>query len=158
MFLASLILILSTAFFFFYFQTVCQGILRRRFDLNYFRVIVDVNRLGFLSVRQALEQSDSLADYPRLRMTLKCDFQALTYLLKNSAKADPRYSPQERLLSLYFRLTFLSMTARHLLRLREKPAILKLTAILQYFANLVGKRTSEVRFAKVAASDYLLSR
>jgi hypothetical protein len=38
----------------------------------------------------------------------------------------------------------------------EKPAILKLTAILQYFANLLGQRVNTVRFANLTASDYLL--
>jgi hypothetical protein len=47
--------------------------------------------------------------------------------------------------------------ARHWLRLREKPPILKLTAILQFFANVVGQRVSMVRFGNLTASDYLLN-
>jgi hypothetical protein len=39
----------------------------------------------------------------------------------------------------------------------EKPAILKLTAILQYFANVVGQRVNTVQFANLTASDYLLN-
>jgi hypothetical protein len=38
----------------------------------------------------------------------------------------------------------------------EKPAILKLTAILQYFANVVGQRVNSVRFANLTAADYVL--
>jgi len=57
---------------------------------------------------------------------------------------------------LYFRLVFASLITRHWLRVREKPAILKLTAVLQYFANVVGQRVDTVRFANLAASDYLL--
>jgi hypothetical protein len=38
----------------------------------------------------------------------------------------------------------------------EKPAILKLTTILQYFANVVGQRVNTVRFANLTAADYLL--
>ena len=52
MFVASLILILSTALFFFYFQATCQKILRRQFDAEYFQVIVKANRLEFPSVQK----------------------------------------------------------------------------------------------------------
>jgi hypothetical protein len=156
MFLPALILILSTALFFFYFQATCQKILRRQFDREYFQAIVNANRLEFLSVRKALEDFDEPVDYPRLRMMLKCDFLALTYLLKNAANLKQRYSSEERLLVLYFRLLFFSLLTRHWLRLRQKPAIVKLTAILQFFANVLGQRVSTVRLADLTASDYLL--
>jgi hypothetical protein len=80
-------------------------------------------------------------------MTLENDFLALTYLLKNAVNVDQRYSREERLLMLYFRLVFASLITRHWLRVHEKSAILKLTAILQYFANVVGQRVSNARFA-----------
>jgi len=41
--------------------------------------------------------------------------------------------------------------------LRENSALLKLTTILQYFANVVGDRVNTVRFGNVTASDYLLN-
>ncbi len=157
MFLAALVLIISTALFFFYLQATCQKILRRVFDQEYFQAIVNANRLEFPFVRKALEDFDAPVDYPRLRMILKCDFLALTYLLKNAANVNQRYSRDERLLILYFRLTFFSLVARHLLKLREKPAILQLTAILQYFANVVGQRVNMVRFGNLTTSDYLLN-
>jgi len=156
MFVAALILIISTALFFFYFQATCQKILRRQFDREYFQAIVNANRLEFPSVRKALEEFDVPVDYPRLRMMLKCDFLALTYLLKNAANLQQRYSSEERLLIVYFRFVFLSMLTRHWLRLREKPAILKLTVILQYFANVLGQRVNTIRLADLSASDYLL--
>ena len=56
----------------------------------------------------------------------------------------------------YFRLVFASLITRHWLRVREKPAILKPTPILQYFANVVGQRVDSVRFATLTASDYVL--
>jgi hypothetical protein len=46
---------------------------------------------------------------------------------------------------------------RHWLKLREQPAALKMTAILQYFANVVGERANTVRFGNLTASDYLLN-
>jgi hypothetical protein len=154
--LAALILILSSAFFLFYLQVTCQRLLRRQFDREYFLAIVNANRLEFPAVRRTLEEFNAPVDYPRLRMMLKCDFLALTYLLKNAVNVDQRYSREEQLLMLYFRLGFASLITRHWLRVREKSAILKLTAILQYFANVVGQRVDTVRFANLAASDYLL--
>ncbi len=157
MFMATIILILSTALFFFYLQAVCQKILRRKFEQEFFLAIVNANRLEFPSVRKSLEDFDVPVDYARLRMMLKCDFLALTYLLKNAANAGRSFSHEERLLIYYFRWAFFSLVLRHLLRLREKPAVLKMTAILQYFANVVGQRVNAVRFGSLTASDYLLN-
>ncbi len=157
MILAALILILSTAMFFFYFQATCQRILRRQFDREYFLSIVNANRLEFPSLRKSLEDFGAPVDYPRLRMILKCDFLALAYLLKNAANVNQRYSKEERLLILYFRWLFLSLAARRVLRFGEKQAILRLTSILQYFANVVGQRVNTVRFGNLTAADYLLN-
>jgi hypothetical protein len=156
MVLSALILILSTAFFFFYLQATCQRILRQQFDREYFLAIVNASSLEFPAVRRTLGEFNAPVDYPRLRMMLKCDFLALSYLLKNAVNVHQRYSREERLLMFYFRLVFASLITRHWLRVGEKPAILKLTAILQYFANVVGQRVNTVRFANLTASDYLL--
>jgi hypothetical protein len=157
MILAALILILSTALFFFYFQVTCQKVLRRQFDREYFQSIVNANRLEFPSLRKSLEEFGTPLDYPRLRMMLKCDFLALTYLLKNAANVNQRYSKEERLLILYFRWQFLSLAVRRLLKVSEKKAVLRLTSILQYFANVVGQRVNAVRFGNLTAADYLLN-
>ena len=157
MFLATLILIISVALFFFYIQVTCQRILRRRFDKEYFQAIVSANRLEFLSVRQTLEEFDSSVDYARVRMTLKCDYLALTYLLKHAANFKQRYSRDELLMIFHFRAALFSLLARHALKLKEKPAILRLTAVLQYFANVVGQRVSQIRFGDLSATDYLMN-
>jgi hypothetical protein len=157
MILAALILILSTAMFFFYFQATCQKILRRQFDREYFQSIATVNRLEFPCLRKSLEEFGAPADYPRLRLMLKCDFLALTYLLKNAANVNQRYSNDERLLILYFRWQFVSLAVRRLLKVGEKKTILKLTSVLQYFANVVGQRVDSVRFGNLTAADYLLN-
>jgi hypothetical protein len=153
---SALILILSTAFFFFYLQATCQGILRQQFDREYFLAIVNATRLEFPAVRRTLGEFNASVDYPRLRMMLKYDFRALTYLLKNAVNVHQRYSGKERLLMFYFRLVFASLIIRQWLRVREEPAILKLTAILQYFANVLGQRVDTVRFTNLTAADYLL--
>ena len=157
MIVPTLILVLSTAMFFFYFQVTCQKILRRQFDREYFQSIANANRLEFPALRKSLEEFGAPADYPRLRMMLKCDFLALTYLLKNAANVNQRYSKEERLLILYFRWQFLSLALRRLLKVGEKKAILKLTSVLQYFANVVGQRVDSVRFGNLTAADYLLN-
>ena len=157
MILATIILVLSTAMFFFYFQVTCHKILERQFDREYFQSIANANRLEFPALRKSLEEFGAPLDYPRLRMMLKCDFLALTYLLKNAANVNQRYSHEERLLILYFRWQFLSLAVRRLLRVGEKKAALKLTAVLQYFANVVGQRVNTVRFGNLTAADYLLN-
>ena len=155
--MGALILIVSTGLFFFYLQAICQKILRRQFTQGFFQSIVNANRLEFPSVRKAIEEFDAPMEYPRLTLTLQCDFLALRYLLKNAANVSQSYSYEERLLMVYFKLVFASLVARHWLRLREAPAILKLTSILEYFANVVGERVYSVRFGNLTASDYLLN-
>ena len=156
MVLAALILILSTAFSFFYLQATCQRILRRQFEREYFPDIVNASRLEFPAVRRTLGEFYASVDYPRMRMMLECDFQALSYLLKNAVNVQQSYSSEERLLMLYFRLVFASLIILRWLRVGEKPAVLKLASILQYFANVVGQRVNTVRFASPTAADYLL--
>ena len=90
-------------------------------------------------------------------MTLKCDYLALTYLLKNAANAEQSYSREERLLMLYFRAIFCAVCTLHFFKLHEKPAVLKLTAILQHFADVIGFRVNRARFGNLSASDYLLT-
>jgi hypothetical protein len=152
---ASLILIVSSALFLFYFQATCQKILKREFQQDYFQSIVNANRLEFPSVRKALEEYDGPVDYARFRMTLKCDYLALTYLLKNAANAKQRFTWEEQFLMLYFQAIYLVLVTRHTVRLKEKSAFVPLTAILQYFANVVGQRVNAVRFGNLAPSDYL---
>jgi hypothetical protein len=151
------ILIVGSALALFYLQTACQKILARKFSEEYFQSIVNANRLEFPFVRKALEEFDTPVDYPWIRMTVKCDYLALTYLLKNAANAKQRYSRNEILLMAYFRSVLFTLSLLHLFGLREQPAILKLTAILQHFADVVGERVSSVRFGDLSASEYLLS-
>jgi len=157
MILATLIFILATAVLLFLLQVASQRILRRQFDREYFQSIANVNRFEFPSLRESLEESAAPANYFRLRMMLKCDFLALTYLLRNAANVNQRYSHEERLLILYFRWQSLSLAVRRLLRVGENKAILRLTSVLQYFANVVGQRVDAAKYGSLTASDYLLN-
>jgi hypothetical protein len=156
MIMAAIILILSTAMVFFYFQATCEKILRQQFDRKYFQSIVNANRLEFPSLQRLLEEFDVPGDYPRLREMLELDFRALTYLLKNASNMHRRYSNEERLLILYFRWLSLSLAARHLLKLGGKQAPLRLTSVLQFFANVVGQRLNTVRFGNLTTAGYVL--
>jgi len=155
--LAILIIIVSIALLFFYLQATCQRILRREFGHEFFHSVVNANRLEFPFVRKALEEFDVPVDYERFRMQLKCDFLALTYLLKNAGNAKRRFSKDERLLRMYFRAVFSVLWIRHRMGLSERAAVLKLTSILEYFANVLGERVDTIRFGDMTASDYLMS-
>ncbi len=152
MILAWLILTLSMAMVFFYFQTTCQKILRRQFEGAPFESITNVIRLEFPSVRRSLEEFSAPADYRRLRRMLHCDFLALTYLLKNGANLKQHYSNEELLLTLYFRWQLLSLAVRSQLKAGEKKATLRLTSVLEYFANVVGQRMNTVGCGNSAAA------
>lgn len=154
---ATVIVIVSTALLLFYLQSVCARVLGRRFEQEYFHAIVNANRLEFPFVRSAVEEYEVPVDYPRFRMQLKCDFLALTYLLRNAANANKRLSRQEWLLVWYFRFTYLFLGIFHLLGLSERHWILRMTRVLEYFANVLGQRVSTVRFGEISASEYLLS-
>jgi len=155
--LAIMIIIVSIALLFFYLQAICQRILRREFGHEFFHSVVNANRLEFPFVRKALEEFNVPVDYERFRMQLKCDFLALTYLLKNACNAKRRFSKEERLLRMYFRVVFSVLWIRHRMGLSERAAVLKLTSILQYFANVLGERVHTIRFGDMTASDYLMS-
>jgi len=152
-----LILALSLAMVFFYFQATCQRILRRQFERDYFQSIANVIRLEFPSVREALAESGSSLDYFRLSKALKRDFLALTHLLGNTADVKPGYYKEQRLLVLYFRVQLFSFAVRHLLRVGERKAAVKLTSILQYFANVIGQRMNEVRFGNSWTATHLVN-
>lgn len=157
MVMACLILVFSTALFFFYCQVTIQKILRRAFDHASFQALAAANHLEFPALRNAFEEADASADYARMRMNIKCDYAALTYMLKNASNIRQGYSHEERLLMLHFRLHLVSLTVRHMLRLCEKPAVVSLASILQYFGNVVGARMNSLRSADLSISDYVLS-
>ena len=157
MFMPVLILIASTGLLLSCLHLLCQKFLRRRLNQEFYQRVVNANRLEFLSVRRTIEDFGLPVEYSRLTMTLKCDFLALTYLLENAANINQNCTYEEHLLILYFKVVYVSLITRHCLRLRETPALLKLTTILQYFANVVGERVEAVRFEELTTADYLLN-
>jgi hypothetical protein len=149
--LSALILVLSGGLLFFYFQTLCQRILRREFDRAYFQTIVNAARLEFASLRQSLERPAASLDYAQCRSTLECDLLTLEYLLKHAANLRQSLTWNERLLMLYYRLSLAGFVVRHWLRMDENSAFLRMAAILQYFANVVGERNFRLQFDPLAS-------
>jgi len=73
---------------------------------------------------------------------LERDYEALSYLLRNAATLHVgRYSPSERLLILDFQLLRLRARIAHTLGVGNwRSVLLEMTAILEYFGNVVGQR------------------
>jgi hypothetical protein len=153
---AVLVLVLSASLFLFYLQAICERILRRRFEGQPSHPVVDANRLEFPFVQKALEEFDVPVDYPRFRMQLTCDYLALTYLLRNSANAHHQLSRHEVLLAVYFRSLSGVLAVAHVTGLPEKAVLLKMTDVLEYFANILGERIRRVHFGELGASEYLM--
>jgi len=154
MIVAALILSLSTAMFFFYFQNTCQKVMRREFEREYFESVAKAMRLEFPAVRKSLEDPCASVDYSRLSKALRDDLLALTHVLENTASFGEGPSLEDRLLIVYFRCQLVSFAVRRFLNVGEKTAILRLTSVLQYFGNLAGQRFAiAARFAISTAAD-----
>ena len=143
------ILILSTALFIFYIQTICENVLRREFGYAYFQDVLNAIDLEFPRLQQAISTNGPM-NYSQVQLALKCDYFTLTYLLKNGNSKQRRFSRQERLLIGYFRLLLLLLPVRYAVHLHEKQAVMKLTVILHHFANLVGERVSSAAVPSMA--------
>src|SRR5271157_2807500 len=109
MFIAALILILSTGLIFFILDDMCQTILERQFGQSFWQAIVDANGLESPSVRKAVEERGVHVEYP-----------PLTYFVKNTANFNQRYTLEERLLHLYLRFVFASLVVRHWLGIGKR--------------------------------------
>lgn len=157
MFEAAMILVISTALLLFYLQAACQKILRQRAHEEFYHSIVNANRLEFPFVRSAIEDYDAPLDYTRFRMQLKCDFLALTYLMKNALNTSQKLSRDEKFLVIYSKMLFGMLSIVHLFGFKEKMLMLRLASVLQYFGNVLGERVSKVRFGNMTASEYLLT-
>jgi hypothetical protein len=154
MFCAVMVLIVSTAFFFFYLQSTCERVLREQFDQEYFQAIAQVCRLEFPSLSLTLGRRDGPVDYASVCAKLRVDFLVLSSL-KDTARLDGHPCLGKRLLGAYFRGILLALPLLRAAGL-GKRAIRKLTAILQYCSNAVGKQLSNAQHAQpLTPSQYL---
>lgn len=125
-----IVLIVSTALFFFYLQATTQKILRRHFERSYFQAIAHAYRLGFPSLLAGgppPETADPAAILQADSLTLDCLMQ-------------DRYSAGERLLWGRFTIVLWTLGIRRRLGFQQQAAVQRLATILQYFANVVGER------------------
>ena len=136
------LLVMLTIMMFVGFQVACRKTLRREFDREYSQPVINATRLEFRALRQSLGGDGASVDYRRVGGMLKCDFFTLCYLLRNGASTNQKYTNEVRLLVLYFRWQLLSLATRRWLRVGEQQAAVRLTTVLQYFANVVGQRAS----------------
>lgn len=151
MFMSILVLAVSTALFFFYMQTVCEKALRREFIYPYFKQVIQSLQLEYPQLRKSAT-SNGPFNYSSALLALRCDFFTLKYLLKNSDPARRPVAGSQKLLMLYFQALLLLMPLRHAFRINEKKAVLKLSAILQYFANSLGEKLSAGTYAEAQSS------
>jgi hypothetical protein len=147
MIVSTMILISSLAMFLLYLQSACESILRREFDPVRLHLTVNACRLEFQFVQKEMQDTETQADYRWVRMALKCDYKALAFLLKNAGTAN--YSRRERTLMLYFKALDLMASVQHSLKIDEKRTILKLTGILNYFANVLSAGVNEPALVRV---------
>jgi hypothetical protein len=154
MFLAVIVLIVSSALSSFYLQSTCERVLREQFDREYFQAIAQVCRLEFPSLRLAMGRRDGPVDYPSVCAKLRVDFLVLSSL-KDTARLDGHACLGKRLLGAYFHGILLALPLLRAAGLGQK-AIRKLTAILQYCSNAVGKQLSNAQHAEpLTPAQYL---
>lgn len=146
-----LVLVTASALYLFYVQTICEKVLRREFDQAYFRQIIQAFRLEYPQVRDSVGSKGSL-NYTQARLSLKCDFFTLEYLLKNGDPSWRHLTGGERLLGLYFRFLLITLPIHHAFKFKEQEAVVKLTSILQFLANSLGEKLSGTSFATAQAN------
>lgn len=134
-----LILVVSAALFLFYVQTTCARTMRREFDRAFYQDVINAIHLEYPRLQDAILSRSALA-YSDARHALRCDFMTLEYILKNADSSERYLSPREKILLLYFRFLLFCLPIRHALKHGENEAVLKLTTILQFLANLVGEK------------------
>lgn len=150
MFMSILVLVVATALFLFYVQAVCETALRQEFRYPYFKQILQSLQLEYPLLRDSIA-SGAPFNCSSTSLALKCDFFTLEHLLWNSGPTRRPLARSQKLLILYFRVLLLLLPLRHAFKLHEREAVLKLSAILHYFANSVGERLSDTSLASAQA-------
>ena len=140
---SAIILVASAGLALFYLQVTCEAVLAHEFKHSYFETVVRANHLEFASLRRSVEEQGVSGDREILFSALQGDFLVLRYLLKHSGRPRRRYTSVERVLMAYFHLLAVSLRLRQAFNIQEKAAVLKMTSLLQYFANVVGRQANE---------------
>jgi hypothetical protein len=146
MLMSVVVLVVSSALFLFYAQTICEKALRREFSQAYSKQIIQAVKLEYPQLRDSVASNGSF-NYVHARLALKCDYFTLEYLLRNGDPSHRHFTRIERLLSLYFRFLLVSLPLRHAFKLKEQEAVVRLASILHYFASSLGEKLSVTSFA-----------
>lgn len=143
------IFVFSAALLLFYLQAACERIIQRPFEEPLTQPIVEANKLSFPYIRRALEARHASVDCGPLQVQLNGDFVILTYLLRYAGGQRRRLSGAERTGAIYFRTLSGLLAVSRLFGMRGRSLQLKMTFVLEFFANVLGERTKRVRFCAV---------
>ena len=153
---AFLIVSISSALFFYWFRYTVILILATRTDSDYADQVAADNRLSFTKVRQELQElhaSIKAADLGGWREALERDYARLKYLLGYAAMGESgRYTAEQRLLMADFQV--MAWSSRVIMRFRPESvslALLEMISILEYFADVMGRRMASPASVNVRA-------
>ena len=154
---SALILVFSAALLLFYLQAACERIIGRPFEEPLAHPVIEGNKLTFLQIRRALQTPDATIDCARFQIQLESEFADLIRLLRCAGTGRRRLSGDERTGAIYFRMLSALLSIGRLFALQGRPLILKMTSVLEFFANLLGERTRRVRFGQLTPAERTLS-
>ena len=142
MIVTALIIAISLALFVYWFRYTVILILRTRSAPEYAHKVAAANQLSFVDVRQQLHARADTENLSGLCKALQKDYKVLKYLLGHAATLQAgSYTAEQRLLMVNFRL--MSLWFSTVMRFRPsaaKVALLEMSGILEYFANVMGRR------------------
>lgn len=137
-----LIVGISSALFAYWFRSTVILILRTRSSPEYAQRVAAANQLSFVDVRQRLHVPSEAGNLASSFQALQRDYQVLKYLLGHAATVEAGYyTAEQRLLMVNFRLMALWFHAVvRFLPTSAKMALLEMSSVLEYFANVMGRR------------------
>ena len=142
MLITTLIVGISSALFVYWFRYTVILILRTQSTAEYAQKVAAANQLSFVDVRQTLHTPAQGADLRGLWTALQKDYHVLKYLLGHAATVQTgSYTAEQRLLMVNFRLISVWFAAvSRFGPSAAKLALLEMSSILEYFANVMGRR------------------
>lgn len=136
---SALILSISVALLAAWFRYICGLILGARTSHNFAPQFATANRLDYPSVQCAVRSADA---FEGLQSRLQRDFEVLGCLLRQSRQGAIARSDEWLLLMDYQLLGAFLKFSGPLSRRYATRALAEMCQILDYFANLIGQRTS----------------
>jgi hypothetical protein len=142
MFVSFLIIGISVVLFVYWFRYTVLLILRTRTTAEYAQKVAAANQLAFVHVRQELQREVLATDLSSFARSLEKDYGILKYLLGHAATIEVGgYTAEQRLLMLNYRMLALwCWGVRRFNPSAAKTAMVEMSAILEYFANVMGQR------------------